>query len=368
MDLSRPSALLLVLLAPALLAGHLLLQRRRRRSALRVSSVALVRAALPPRSRWRRQVPLAALLGAVGLLGVAAAEPTRTVDVPLSRTTILLALDVSRSMCATDVEPNRLTAAQAAAKAFVRAQDDGTRIGIVAFAGFASVVVPPTTDDGTLEEAIDALTTSRGTAIGMAILAAVDAIAASNPAVAPTSASGAGTEPPAGAAPTGDFVPDVIVVLTDGANSQGVDPVLAAQQAADRRVRVYTIGFGTTEPSGAACTVEQLGADAFDDGNGFGGFGGGGFGGGGGGGFGGGGGAPRRLLEIDEPTLQAVADTTGGTYARAEDADQLSSAFRDLPRQIAVAHEERELSVWFAFGGASLALAAVALSLHWQRT
>jgi Ca-activated chloride channel family protein len=166
-------------------------------------------------------------------------------------------------------------------------------------------------------------------------------------------------------------VPEVVVLLTDGATTQGVDPLVAAQQAAARGVRVSTIGFGTTEPAGASCSAAQLGAGALD--GGFGGFGdpGGGFGfqdPGGGGGFGGGFGGARRFLEIDEPTLQAVASTTGGTYVRAEDAGQLQAAFRDLPRTFAVQHQRHELSAWFALGGAALALAAVALSWSLQRT
>jgi Ca-activated chloride channel family protein len=287
------------------------------------------------------------------------------ITVPLSRTSIILALDVSRSMCATDVQPNRMAVAQAAARQFVKDQPDGTRIGIVAFAGFAEVVVPPTTDTDELVGAIDSLTTARGTVIGAATLKAIDALAAVNPDVWPS-----GTDAPPGTATLGpgEYVPDIVVLLTDGANTRGIDPVEAAKQAVDRHVRVYTIGFGTTNPTSMVCTREQLGGEAF----GGGGFGGG--GGGGGGGFGGtggpdaGGGGGRSFLVIDEPTLTQVAEMTGGTFHKAEDASQLQKVFTELPRQVELQEREREISVVFAGLGLLLAAAAVTLSLRWNRS
>ncbi len=197
----------------------------------------------PARAHWKRRIPLGLLVASLVLLAIGAARPTANRTISRSSTSILLAIDVSRSMCSTDVAPNRLVVAQDAARTFVRSQRDGTQIGLVAFAGFAGLVVPQTTDQHTLLDAIDKLTTSRGTAIGMAILASIDAIAEKNSAVAPTgvelgSDQPATTAPTAGgsapgtsapAAPTGDFQPDVIVVLTDGANTQGVEPLVAAQ-------------------------------------------------------------------------------------------------------------------------------------------
>jgi Ca-activated chloride channel family protein len=360
MSFATPLALLALLIVPALVAAYLWQLRRRRKQALSFSSVALIRAALPRRSQWRRHVPVGLFLASIAALGFATARPQVSVDVPLGRTSIILALDVSRSMCATDVQPNRLAVAQDAARAFVEEQVKGTRIGIVAFAGFAQLVMPPTTDKDKLTEVIDNLTTSRGTVIGAATLKAIDAIAALNPDVPPIGAdvdvtvnrpgSGA-TAPP----PSGDYVPDIIVLLTDGANTRGIDPVDAAQQAAARRVRVYTIGFGTTNPTELVCTREQLGADAFDEG-GF-----------GQGGFTGGGQRSSQFLLIDEPTLRAVAESTGGTFYRAEDADQLRGVFANLPNQIELQKEKREISVLFAIAGGLLAAAAVGLSLRWNR-
>jgi Ca-activated chloride channel family protein len=359
MSFSWPLALVSLAVIPVLIAGYWWLQRRRRRFALRYASLSLIREAVPRRSRWRRHLPFALLVAALASLMMATARPKAVVEVPLSRTSIILALDVSRSMCSTDVDPNRLTVAQEAARAFVEDQAQGTRLGIVAFAGFAELVVPPTTDTDVLLDAIDNLTTALGTVIGNATLESVDAIAEINPDVAPSTldlATGAGGEPLAG-----EYVPDIVVLLTDGANSRGIDPILAAEQASDRRVRVYTIGFGTTEPVAMVCTRQQLGGDLFDDQVGGGRFGGGGSGAGAvGGGF-------RRFLVIDEPTLQSIAELTGGNYYRAEDADQLSEVFADLPTQVELQEEEVEVSVAFAIAGAFLVVAAVGLSLAWNR-
>jgi Mg-chelatase subunit ChlD len=218
MSFAWPSALLALLAVPLVVGVAWWSRRRRRRAAVRVTSAALVRAAVPGRSRWRRRVPAALLLLGLAVLGIGAARPQATVAVPASSTTILLALDVSGSMCSTDVQPNRLTAAEKAAADFIKAQPGGARIGLVAFAGIAGVLVPPTDDTDVLLAALPNLTTSRGTAIGQAILTSIDAIADIDPAVPPTGVDVTGD--PAGNA----YAADVIVVLTDGANTQGVEP------------------------------------------------------------------------------------------------------------------------------------------------
>jgi Ca-activated chloride channel homolog len=352
-----PLALLLLLAVPLLLGAYLWQLRRRRGQAVRFSNVALVREALPRRSRWRRHVPVALFLAGLTGLAFATARPQMAVEVPLGRTSIILALDVSRSMCATDVQPNRLAVAQEAARTFVEEQVEGTRIGIVAFGGFAEVVLPPTTDKAALIEVIDTLTTARGTVIGAATLKSLDAIAAVNPEVAPVGVGRIDVEDPEPPEPGAGYVPDIVVLLTDGANTRGVDPVTAAQEAALRRVRIYTIGFGTRTPTEMVCLPDQIGAGAFSEG-GF----------PGGGRTGGGGLGASQFLLIDEPTLRAVADITGGTFYRAEDADQLRNVFASLPREIELQTEDREVSVAFAIGGALLVLGAVGLSLLWNRS
>lgn len=368
MNLLWPGALFLLLLLPILIGLYLWMLRRKRKFAVRYSSLSLVRVARPDYARWRRHLPFALFLLCLASLTTAMARPVALVDIPLSRTTIILAMDTSRSMCATDVLPNRLTVAQDAALAFVEDQPAGIQIGIVAFAGFAQLVVPPTTDKAVLQEAIRSFTTSLGTAIGSATLTSLDAIAEINPDVAPSGVDlgGQTTAPPTDAAAQAamaelGYQPDIIVLLTDGANSGGPDPLDAAQRAADRLVRVYTIGFGTSDPGQMVCTQAQLGGDTFS------GFGGGMGGGNFGGGFGRGGGGFRQFLVIDEDTLQRVAEMTGGTYYRAENAEQLLKVFQELPTQLTVQKERVEISVLFSTLGGLLGVTALALSLMWNR-
>jgi Ca-activated chloride channel family protein len=349
MSFSWPWALVALLAVPLLLAARWWLNRRRKRSAVTVSSVALIRAALPGRTGWRRRVPLYLFLIGLVALGGALARPRASLSVPSNNTSILLAIDVSGSMCSTDVAPNRLAVAVDAAREFVSGQKDGTRIGLVAFSGIAGLLVPPTTDKDALLGAIDTLKTARGTAIGQAILTSIDSIAEFNPNVAATGVDLGDAVPNT----LGDYQPDTIVVLTDGSNTTGVDPVTAAEQAAARRVRVFTIGFGTTTPSPMVCTADQIG----DGDQRFGQF-------QRGGGFGGGG---RRVQEIDEEALNKVADVTGGRYFRAQDADQLGEVLGDLPRDIGLHQQNVEITFWFVLAGVLLVFSGVGLALWWNR-
>ncbi len=352
-----PVFLLSGVLVPLFIAGYIWILRRRRKYAIRYSSLSIIRDALPKRSRWRQHLPFVLLMLSLTALAVASGRPTAEVEVPLSRTSIILAIDISRSMCATDVAPNRLTVAQEAALRFIEENAADMRIGIVAFAGFAEIVVPPSNDQEKLQEAVRNFTTSIGTAIGSATMKSIDAIAAINEAIQP---SGVDLSPGEETAPSADnfFQPDIIVVLTDGANSQGPPPLLAALQAADRQIRIYTIGFGTTEPEEIVCSREQLGSDIFND------FGGGGFSGSfsgfGTGGF-------RRFLLLDEDTLMGMADITGGEYYRAENADQLFNVFSSLPSELVFQKEQTEISFYFAALGALFAILAIAFSFAWYR-
>ncbi|GIH02562.1 UPF0353 protein [Rhizocola hellebori] len=349
MALNWPWALIALLAFPLLLGFRWWTRRRRRREAVTISSVTLIRAALPGRSLWRRRIPI--WLFAVGLvvLGTGAARPHASIPVPSNAATILLAIDVSGSMCSTDVQPNRLTVAQNAARDFIKAQK-GTRIGLVTFSGIAGLLVAPTIEQKPLLDAIDTLRTSRGTAIGLAILASIDAIAEINPNVAPTGIDMAGDNPSSGN-DSGEYQPETIVVLTDGRNTHGVTPETAAAEAAARHIRVYTIGFGTTEPSAMVCSRDQISGDPMrPEGRGF-----------GGGGFG-------RFQQIDEGTLKEVAQTTGGDYFHAVDAKELNEVMQDLPNTIVLQREFVEITVWFALVGALLIATAVALAQWWNRS
>ena len=356
MNLLWPWFLLLLILVPLIITVYIWILRRKRRFAVRYSSLMLIREALPKRSRWRQHLPFILFLIGTTSLITAMARPVAVTEVPLSRTTIILALDISRSMCATDISPNRLSVAQDAALNFIENQADSTQIGIVAFAGFAEIIVPPTRDKDVLQEAITNLTTSLGTAIGSATLKSIDAIAEINTTVAPSGLN-LRVEDRETMLENPVYQPDIIVLLTDGANTHGPLPLDVAQQAADRQVRVYTIGFGTTELSEMVCSQQQLGIDIFgnDFGSGF-------FG-----GFGGGGRDLRRFLLLDEATLQGVADITGGSYFRTENADQLYEIFLDLPTQIVLQKQNLEISVLFSILGAVFVMLAVTLSLWWHR-
>jgi Ca-activated chloride channel homolog len=248
-------------------------------------------------------------------------------------------------MCSTDVKPNRITAAEQAASAFIKSQGGGPRIGLVAFADTAVVLVPPTTDTKQLLSALVGLTTGFGTAIGEGILASLDAIAQVDPSVAPTGATGSRAR--------GGYADDVIVVLTDGSNNRGIDPQTAAKEAAGRGVRVFTIGYGTDNPGALACTSSQLG--------GFGGVSFGGFGGGPSGGAG-------NPFDADYGALMQISRTTGGTFYRAQDAGQLSTALARLPAAFTIVREHIDIATWFAAAGGLLIAVAVALSLWWNRT
>src|SRR5580698_7054001 len=354
MSLSWPWALLAFLVIPLVFAVWWLTRRRRRRATVRVTSIALVRIAVPGRSRWRRRIPAALLAVGLAVLAVGAARPQAIVPVASSSATIMLAIDTSGSMCATDVQPNRITAAERSAGAFIKSQAGGPRIGIVDFSSEAVVLVPPTTNPQQLLSALGGLEAGGATAIGDGILTSLDAIAQVDPAVAPTGATvkrnlGSG------------YADDVVVVLTDGSNNRGVAPPAAAGQAAARGVRVFTIGFGTDNPAELACSATQ-----------FGGFGGGGFGGGGfggtGGGAGGGGAGGGNPFDADYSALMQISKTTGGTFYRAQDASQLSTALTRLPAAFTVVRKHMDIASWFAAGGGLLIAAAVALSLWWNRT
>lgn len=350
MEFGWPLGLLALVALPTLATAYLWQLRRRRRQAVRFSSIALVRAAAPPRRRWRRHAPVVLLLASLALLGLAGARPQVRAAVPVSTSAVILAIDVSGSMCSTDVDPNRLAAAQDAMRAFIRGQGDGAQIGLVVFSGFAQLAVAPTTDRDALLQAVDSLTTGRGTTIGAAILKSIDAIAEINPAVRPVDTQAPDPPPGAGSAPVPP-VPEIVVLLTDGANTRGVTPQDAAKEAAARGIRVYPIGFGTQNPAPMVCTTKQLGGNLFE-----------GFGGGNLGGLGRGG---RSFLRVDEGALRTVARTTGGEYFKANDAGQLQTVLHDLPKHVQVQERDLDVSVGFAAAGALLVVAALGAAARW---
>ncbi len=341
---------ILLLLIPLLIAIYVWLLRRRNRFAVRYSSLSLVREAAAHQSRWRRHVPFALFLLSLTSLVFALARPTATVSIPANKATVILALDVSISMCSNDIPPNRLVAAKEAAKNFVQNRMAGRQIGVVAFAGFAELIQPPTADAKALETGIDSLTPARRTAIGSAILRSIDAIAEIDSSIAPSEI--VGLDDPATPVPEGKYSPHIIVLLTDGASNAGPFPLTAAEQAAARGIRVYTIGYGTTNGN----SIMDCGGDPFQGLDPFNGV----FG----PGFGGGGGGFRR--DIDEQTLQQVADLTDGKYYAATSAGELEDVLQNLPTFLIVTKETIEISAFFTAFAALLAILAVSFSMLWR--
>ena len=330
---------------PLLVAAYLWLQRRRKRLALRYANLSLVREALARGPGWRRHVPPALILVAIALMIVASARPEGTSTLPTRQETIILAMDVSGSMRATDVKPSRLAAAQEAARSFIADQPGTTRIGIVTFAGAAALVQPPTHSRDDLLAAIDRFQLQRGTAVGSGILVSLKTIVpevefdlrSANPRPSPRDGARAlGAAPPkdapkAPAAPAepGSVGNAVIVVLTDGQTTTGPDPIESAKMAAERGVRVYTVGVGT--PQG-----EIVGAEGWS-----------------------------MRVRLNEDALKNIANLTRGEYFYAGSADDLKKVYDALGARFTYEKKTIEVTALFAAAAALVTILAAALSVLW---
>lgn len=344
MSLLRPGFLSLLIFIPILAAIYLLILKRRKRFVVRYSSLSLIQEAAAHQSKWRRHAPFTLFLLTLTSLTFSLARPTAEVTVPSNRATIILAMDVSLSMCSTDIPPNRLTAAQQAALSFIQSQSKDTQIGVVAFAGFAELIQAPTRNRTALAHAIHSLTPGRRTAIGSAILRSIDAIAEADSRVPPVQLN-----VPAQPSPPGESAPHMIVLLTDGSSNAGPSPFIAANEAAARGIHLYTIGFGTVNnTSPLICGDLFASADQFSSPN---------FG------FGSG-----RLgpIELDEFTLRQIAEITGGVYSAATSAEELQTIFHDLPMSFAIARETTEIGVFFNAFAILLLILAFYVSLKWN--
>jgi Ca-activated chloride channel family protein len=316
-----PERLWLLAAVAALAVAYVVMQRRRSRYAVRFTNLKLLDRVAPKRPQWRRHVPAALFLAMLALLVVGFARPQAEVQVPRERATVLVAVDVSRSMLATDVDPDRLTAAKAAAREFVANLPEEFNVGLVGFAGTASVFVPPVTDRAAVDAGIDRL--AEGTA-GRAGTAIGDAIATSLEAIRTLDAEAGEDIPPAR-----------VVVLSDGANTAGQDPADAATLATELGVPVDAISFGTESGT--------IGGSAL-----------------GGGGFGG-----QQPVPVDGQTLQAVADATGGNYFEAGSAAELRAAYADIGSSVGYETETQDVSARFIGVGLVLALLAALASMFW---
>jgi len=329
MGFQWPEALWLLLAAPLLAAAYLVILRRKKRSVVRYSSLGLVREAMAGRA-WRQHVPPALLL--VGLVGalIAVARPSAVITLPSQQRVIILAIDVSLSMRAADVLPSRLHAAQEAARKFVQEQPPDVRIGIVSFAGTASLVQQPTANREDLVAAIDRLQLDRQTAIGSGIVVSLATLFPDEGIdLAAMVLDRRSPKRPVKPAPAASNPHAAIILLTDGRRTTGPDPLEAARMAADRGIRVFTVGFGTA--AGAMAPVEGY----------------------------------SIFMMFDEETLKAIADLTGAEYFHATTADELHKVYERLGSKLVLQKERTEITVLFAIAAAILIAVAAALSLAW---
>jgi Ca-activated chloride channel family protein len=310
MSFQTPIWLLGLVVVAALVALYVVLQLRRKQYAARFTNVALLGSLVPKRPGWKRHLAFGLVALALGVLVVSLATPSTEVRVPRERATVVMAVDVSMSMEATDIEPTRFEAMQVAAKEFVDVLPEEINLGLVAFSGTATTLVTPTTDRGQVRAAIDNLELSEATAIGEAVFASLQAIANFQSALGETE----------------EEVPARIVLLSDGSNTVGRSTTQAVDSANDAGVPVSTIAFGTDYGS-----VEIEGDSV--------------------------------PVPVDRAALEEIAEATGGSYSEAASASELEEVYSDLGSQIGYTTEPQDVSYWFVRGGVLLALLGCVLSL-----
>ncbi len=332
-----PDMLWLLLLVPLLVLGYLWLLARRKKAVLRYANLALVKQAMGRTAGWKRHVPPALMLLAITVLLLAAARPAAVIALPSQEKTVVLAMDVSGSMRAADVQPNRLVASQEAAKAFVTELPRSVRVAVVQFAGTAAVVQPPTHSREDVYAAIDRFQLQRGTATGSGIVLSLATIFP-DAGIDLSQITGQRAMPPSpDDKPKPEFTPveagsygsAAIIMLTDGQRTTGPDPLEAAKMAADRGVRVYTVGIGTKEG-------ETIGFEGWS-----------------------------MRVRLDEDALKAVAQVTRADYFYAGTAEDLKKVYQGLSTRLVVEKKETEISALLAALGALLVAAAAALSVAW---
>ena len=339
-----PQYLWLLLAVPLLVLVYVWLLRRKKKLVLRYASLALVKQAVSPTMGWRRHVPPALFLLALTLMLLASSRPLAVVTLPSDHGTVVLAMDVSLSMRATDVQPNRLTAAQEAAKAFLAELPRSVRVAIVTFAGTAQLVQPATLNREDLVAAIDRFQMQRGTAVGSGIVVALQELFPDEGIDLSEMIYGSGQkrgrsldEPTSDKKPKKEFVPvapgsyesAAIVLLTDGRQTTGVNTQEAAKMAADHGVRVYSVGLGTVNG-------EVQGFEGWS-----------------------------MYLRLDEASLKGIALATQGEYYYAGNAADLRKVYEKLGTRLQVDKKETEISALLALVAAVLAIGAATLSLLW---
>ena len=323
-----PALLLLLLVVPLLIGLYIRMQLRRRQIAANLGSLGFMQAAEGGQLGWRRHIPQAIFLVGLTIMVVALARPETVVSLPRREGTVILAFDVSGSMAAEDMQPTRMEAAKAAARDFVQRQPTSVQIGVVAFSDGGIAVQAPTNDQEAILASIERLAPQRGTSIGHGILASLNEIAvnAGEDVGSPGDPTPMPTPTPV---PKGTYMPAVIVLLTDGENTQSPDPLAAAQAAADRGVRIYTIGIGST--TGITLQV-----------NGF-----------------------TVVTQLDEAMLQQISQLTDGAYFKAESEEDLHNIYDNLEPQLVTRPEKTEVTSIFAGVSILMLLFGGTFSLLW---
>lgn len=315
MSFESPYYLWLLLIVAAIAAAYVVEQLRRKRYTARFSNVSLLASIVPRRPGWRRHVTFALLLTSLAVLALGVAHPSAKVRVPREKATVILAIDVSLSMKATDVLPDRITAAKKAAISFADQLPPKINLGLVAFGGSASVKVPPTIDRDTFKAAVENLELQESTAIGEAVHASLEAITTFS------QATTAKNEKPA---------PARIVLLSDGSNNYGRKLGVAEAEAQTAKIPVSTIAFGTPEG-----TIDLPGY------------------------------GPQRV-PADKVQLRGLADATGGSFHTAASVEELRTIYADIGSQIGYTTAHKDISYRFLVVGLIFGMAAAAGALLWS--
>lgn len=324
-----PVMLLSLLLVPLCLVLYLRVQRRRQQLAARYGTLGVVQETAGNRFGSRRHLPPALYLTGLVLLLLALARPQMVVSLPRVEGTVVLAFDISRSMAADDLEPSRMEAAKAAALEFVQHQPATIQIGVVAFSDGGLTVQTPTNDEEAILAAINRLTPQSGTSLGNGIFASLNAITPDSGQEPQLDSDDLAPAPTATPVPRGTVAPAIIVLLTDGENNETPNPLEAAQTAADRGVRIHTVGIGST----AGATLE---IDGF-----------------------------VVHTQLHEATLQQISQFTGGAYYNAQSEEDLQSIYENLEPQLVIKAEKMEVTSIFAGASILVLLIGGLFSLLW---
>ena len=311
-----PDRLLILLVIPVLVAAYIFAMLRKNRRGMRFTNTSMLDVVVPKQSQWRRHLAVALSLLSLITLTAAFARPKTQVDVPRERATIVIVIDASLSMEATDVKPNRLAAAKQAAIAFVQSLPDKYNVAVVSLSGNPNILVPPTTAHNTVENAINTITLQESTAIGEGIVTALRAL----------------EQAPKDRSNPDAIAPGAIVMLSDGENTAGRSPQQAAAEARSAKVPVYTIAYGTE--------------NGFVDLDG-----------------------KREPVPVDHDLMREIAELTRGEYFTAATPDQLKGVYENIGSEVGYEKADREVTARFAGYGLAFAvlaaLGAISLGARW---